>query len=41
MGFIIESSIPTPLEAEASDINQDNLLDVLDVVIIVNIILSE
>ena len=41
MGFIIESSVPTPLEAEASDINQDNFLDVLDVVTIVNIILSE
>ena len=41
MGFIIDGNSPTNSEFQASDVNEDNNLDVLDVVIIVNIILSE
>ena len=41
MNFIVGSMETTASEFEASDINQDNILDVLDIVVLVNIILSE
>ena len=41
MSFITLSDDPTAIEFEASDINQDDNLDVLDIVTIVNVILSE
>ena len=41
MNSIIESSELTLMEFEAADINQDAILDVLDIIMVLNIILSE
>ena len=40
IGFILETTAPTELELLLSDINEDGLLDVLDVILLVNFILE-
>ena len=40
INFILEESIPTDYEFFASDFNEDERLDVLDVISLVNIILQ-
>ena len=39
--IINDNENPSNLELEAADVNEDNVLDVLDIVLIINIILSE
>ena len=42
MNFVVnDDQNPSNLELQAADINQDSVLDVLDIVVIINIILSE
>ena len=40
INFILSYQIPTESEFSASDLNQDGLLNVLDIVQLVNIILA-
>ena len=40
INFILEESIPTDYEFLASDLNEDERIDVLDVIALVNIILQ-
>ena len=40
VNFVLETTAPDAMEAQAADVNSDNQLDVLDVVLIVNLILD-